>query len=127
MKDCTCLSLHRVQQWSNNHLSFPRTLAYIGRYELAQREAVAEGIVYQVLADERGYFLVRIRAEGKRRLAAAILKGRRSQVREKLLARFVERSFGSDEVLTRFYHSAKNDPVLAHYCLNVFGWGRYWK
>jgi len=66
-----------------------------------------------VLADERGYFLVRIRAEGKQKLAAAILKGRRSSKREKLLARFVERSFGPDELLTKFYRSAKSDPVLA--------------
>jgi len=94
-------------------LNFPRTLAYIGRYELAQRAAVAEGVVYQVLGDERGYFVVRIRAAGKQKLAAAIMTGRVSQRREKCLEQFVRRSFGSDELLLAFYKSAQKDPVLA--------------
>ncbi|HEY3294087.1 MAG TPA: hypothetical protein VGL38_01475 [bacterium] len=94
-------------------LNFPRTLAYIGRYELAQRAAVSEGVVYQVLADERGYFLVRIRAEGKQKLAAAIITGRATKARDALLDRFVRRAFGPDDVLLAFYRNAKRDPVLA--------------
>ncbi len=94
-------------------LDFPRTLAYIGRYETAQREAVAEGVVFQVLADAAGYFLVELRALAPQRLAATQLSGRTLRRRTILLEKFVRRSMGPDEPLLAFYRVARKDPVLA--------------
>ena len=94
-------------------LDFPRTLAYIGRYETAQREAVGEGVVLQVLSDAAGYFLVELRALAPRSLAATQLTGRPSRRRTALLEKFVRRSLGPDEPLLGFYRAARADPVLA--------------
>jgi DNA-3-methyladenine glycosylase II len=94
-------------------LDFPRTLKYIGRYETAQRHAVADGKYYQVLSDGRGYFLVEVSQSAPRTLSARMVRGRNSQHREQLIARFMQRTFGPDDELKRFYRFAKADPVLA--------------
>ncbi len=94
-------------------LDFARTLKYIGRYETAQRHAVADGKYYQVLHEGSGYFLVEVRELKKQVLAARIVKGRNSQRRERLITRFIQRTFGPDDELKRFYRFAKQDKVLA--------------
>ena len=94
-------------------LDFPRTLTYIGRYETAQRHAVADGKYYQVLADDRGYFLVEVRQVAKQTLATTIVHGRESAKRNVLIQHFMQRTFGPDDELKRFYRFAKSDPVLA--------------
>jgi DNA-3-methyladenine glycosylase II len=94
-------------------LNFDRTLAYIGRYETALRSAVQDGVVFQVLSDEKGYFLVQVSAAGPRTLKARQLTGRSSKSRVALLEKFVYRSFGSDRELRAFYRFAKSDSVLA--------------
>jgi DNA-3-methyladenine glycosylase II len=93
-------------------LDFSRTLKYIGRYETAQRHAVADGKYYQVLHDGRGYFLVEVSEVGKRILAARIVRGRNSAKRARLVEKFMRRTFGPDDELKRFYRFAKKDPVL---------------
>ncbi len=93
-------------------LDFPRTLKYIGRYETAQRHAVADGKYYQVLSEGAGYFLVEVQQVAKQTLAAAIVRGRDSVKRNVLVKRFMQRTFGPDDELKRFYAFAKTHSIL---------------
>ena len=102
-------------------LNFPRTLKYIGRYETAQRHAVANGKYYQVLRDGRGYFLVEVREIERRVLRANIVRGRITPKREQLVTRLMQRTFGPDDELKRFYQFSKSDPVLATLVKNYRG------
>ena len=94
-------------------LNFPHTLQYIGRYETAQRHAVADGKYYQVLTDGRGYFLVEVQQTAKQTITAAIVRGRDSARRAALISRFIARTFGPDDELKRFYAFAKTHPILS--------------
>ena len=94
-------------------LNFPRTLAYIGRYEIVQKKAVADGALLQVLADGSGFFLIRVSPTGKDSIHVEQLTGRSSHRRETLISKYISRTFGSDKDLLAFYRFARRDPVLA--------------
>lgn len=94
-------------------LDFPKTLAYIGRFENDRMEAVANGKYYHVLGDEAGHFLVEIAPTEPQQLTATVLKGKMSARRELLVDKFMRRTFGKDEDLLAFYKFSRQDQLLS--------------
>jgi DNA-3-methyladenine glycosylase II len=93
-------------------LDFSATLRYIGRFENDTLHAVRDDAYYHVLSDARGYFLVEVKAAKTQTLQVTIVKGTTNSVREKLLAHFVERTFGPDEILNAFYKQRGKDVEI---------------
>ncbi len=93
--------------------SFERTAAYIGRFENSQTHAVSGEQFCQVLSDDAGYYLVEVKPWGKSSVQVCVVVGEETDSRRVQIRRYLDRTFGSDDELLRFYAFAKPDAYLS--------------
>lgn len=105
----------------NAPFSFSRTAKYIGRYENAQTHAVSDEQFCQVLVDDAGYFLIEVTPHGESAVRAEIKVGRATDARLAQVRHYLQRTFGCDNELLRFYKFAETNQYLKKWTRDYCG------